>query len=127
MNIQKGSVLFLLILFCLPLFAQDSESFDVSENENYSKESTSPYQTFSDCFKSKQLHLKKSSDSYLVQIPYDGKHVISITDNYGKVLSSFTTTDKEEWYDIDRSLPAGTYIIKVKTPEMKLYKFVIVI
>ena len=125
MSIQKVYTLCLTVLLSSLLFAQDNESFDLSENEGNTEKAA--YKTFSDCFKSKELHLKKSSDSYMIQIPYDGKHVISITDNYGKVLSSFTTSDREEWYDIERTLPSGTYVIKVKTPEMKLYKFVIVI
>lgn len=125
MSIQKDCIVFFVILFSSYLFAQDSESFDLSENEGVTTESTC--KTFFDCFKTKQLHLKKTSESYMLQIPYEGKHTISITDNYGKVLSSLTTTDKGEWYDIERTLSSGTYVIKVKTSEMKLYKFVIVI
>lgn len=125
MSMIKGCTLLCLILFSSQLFSQESESFDLSENGGIKQEST--FKTFVDCFKTKKLHLKKTANSYLIQIPYDGKHKISITDTYGKVLVSITTTNKEDWYDIDKSLSAGTYVIKLKTPEMKLFKFFIVI
>ena len=125
MSIQKKSMVYVIILFSACLFAQEGESFDLEENENVSSAPT--VKTFSDCFKSKELHLKKTSGSYMIQVPYEGKHTISITDSYGKVLSTLITTDKDEWYDIEKSLPAGTYVVKMKTPEMKLFKFVVVI
>ncbi len=125
MNIKKECVLLLVFLFSASLFSQDSESFDITENVNYKQESE--YKTYFDCFKSKKLHLKKTSNSYNIQIPYEGKHTITVTDAYGKVLSSFITTDKEEWHDINNSLPTGTYVIKLKTPDMALFKFVVVI
>ena len=125
MSIKTCCILFIIILFYASLYPKNKDSFDVDENKAIEQEQVS--KTYYDCYKSKQLHLKKTSDSYMIQIPYDGKHSIAITDAYGKVLSSFTTTDKEEWYDIDKSLPEGTYVIKLKTPEMELFKFVVVI
>ena len=125
MSIKAISIVFLIILFSAGLHSKEKESFEVDKNEADVQEPVS--KTYFDCYKSKQLHLKKTSESYMIQIPYEGKHSIAISDTYGKVLSSFTTTDKEEWYNIDKSLPSGTYVIKLKTPEMKLFKFLIVI
>jgi hypothetical protein len=125
MSVKAISIIFIFILFSSGIHSKDKESFDVEENEAIEQEPIS--KTYFDCYKSKQLHLKKTSDSYMIQIPYDGKHSIAISDSYGKVLSSFITTDKEEWYNIDKSLPSGTYVVKLKTPEMKLFKFVVVI
>ena len=124
MDTKVYAVWVIVFLFPFLLFTKESrEKIDsVSEMDK-----GSPV-TFTDCLKSKQIQLKKSDGSYMIRVLFSGKNVVSITDIYGKKIADLTSEDEEQWYQISGQLVDGeTYIVNVKTPEYKVYKFSVAI
>ena len=115
-----------VILFLFPFLLFTEEPQEKLDNVSI-LDKGSPI-TFTDCLKSKQIQLKKSDGSYLIRVLFSGKNTVSITNIYGKKVADLTSEDEEQWYQISGQLVHGeTYIVNVKTPEYKVFKFSVVI
>lgn len=114
-----------LMLFLFPYLIFTKEAPEKVDNIS-ALDKGSPI-TYTDCLKSKQIQLKKSDGSYMIRIPFSGKNTVTITDIYGKKVADLTSEDEEQWYRISGALVYGeTYIVNVKTPEYRVYKFSVV-
>lgn len=70
----------------------------------------------------KQIIFKNTINSFMVSIPYTGKHTVLITDVHGRELASFKADKGELWYQLPEALSSGMHIVTIKTPERIISK-----
>lgn len=58
---------------------------------------------------------KKTSEYFMVYVPFEGSYTVTISDVHGKRISSFTSSGKKQWYNISKSLSSGIHILSIST------------
>ncbi len=68
------------------------------------------------------IRFKRTSELFLVYLPFDANYSVTVTDVQGKTLCSFTTSENRYWYNIGQSLSSGIHILKIGNTEQSFVK-----
>jgi hypothetical protein len=68
------------------------------------------------------IRFKRTSESFLVYLPFKANYSVTVTDVRGKTLCSFNTSRNKYWYDIGQPLGSGIHILKIGDTEHIMVK-----